>query len=89
MGVSKGETAVSLLADQAFEFIMAAGDDITDETLFQALPRDSYSIKIGKQKTFAAYYLESSDDLLDLLEKMIDYKKGFFRNFIDFFRDLN
>ena len=86
-GISKGETATRLIAGNHFDFIMGAGDDETDESLFRAMPEGSYTIKIGKQKSYANYYLDTSADLLAVLEKMIDYKHGFFRNFINFLRE--
>lgn len=85
-GVSKGETARQMINSGDYGFIMAAGDDDTDETLFQILPKGSYAIKIGKQKSFADYYLDSSADLLSILEKMTGYRKGFIRRIVDIFR---
>lgn len=85
-GVSKGETARQMINGIDYGFIMAAGDDDTDETLFQVLPKGSYTVKIGKQKSYADYYLDTSDDLLEILEKMVGYKKGFIRRILDVFR---
>lgn len=73
-GISKGDTARRLISENNYDFIMAAGDDETDESLFQILPKGSLTIKIGRQKSRADYYLNSSHELLKVLEKFIDYK---------------
>jgi trehalose 6-phosphate synthase/phosphatase len=85
-GVSKGDTALDLLALDEYDFIMAAGDDDTDEALFQAMPEGSYTIKIGKQNSFADYSLASSTELIEILEKFVEQKKGLLQNVMDFFK---
>ncbi len=85
-GVSKGEAAKFLLADRKYDFIMAAGDDDTDESLFQALPQGSYTIKVGRQRSFAEFHLGSSADLLDILRRMTGVRKGLLRRIWEYFR---
>ncbi len=85
-GISKGETAKILLAEHNYDFIMAAGDDETDESLFQILPEGSFTVKIGRQKSYADYYLHSSNELVNILDEFIDYKREFFQNIMDFFK---
>ena len=46
-GVDKGTAAQYLLDGKDYDFILAAGDDRTDEDLFKAIPEDVYSIKVG------------------------------------------
>ncbi len=85
-GVNKGEAARQLLSGQDYGFILAAGDDHTDELLFQALPEEAYTIKIGRQKSFAHYYLESTDEFLEIIEKMSGYRKGLFQKIFEYFK---
>lgn len=88
-GVSKGEAARQLIAANSYDFIMAAGDDETDETLFKILPPGSLTVKIGRQKSYADFYLNSTRELLRVLEQMAggrDQPVGFFQNILGFFK---
>ncbi|MBN2351556.1 MAG: bifunctional alpha,alpha-trehalose-phosphate synthase (UDP-forming)/trehalose-phosphatase [Spirochaetales bacterium] len=85
-GVNKGMTARALLAASDYDFIMAAGDDETDEALFQAMPPEAFSIKIGSKKSFADYSLSSSAELVALLEELFDVQKGIIDSVIGLFR---
>ncbi|MEC9160697.1 MAG: hypothetical protein VYD56_01810 [Bacteroidota bacterium] len=38
--------------------MLCIGDDITDENMFESLPKNSYTIKVGKKKTSAKYYIK-------------------------------
>jgi trehalose 6-phosphate synthase/phosphatase len=52
----KGTSATQLLGTSEFDFIMALGDDKTDEDLFNAIPEHGYTIKIGTDKPFGAKF---------------------------------
>jgi trehalose-6-phosphatase len=39
------------------DFILAIGDDWTDEDLFRSLPSTAYSVRVGLANTAARYYL--------------------------------
>ncbi len=56
--------------DRSYDFILAVGDDETDEYLFNALPVHAYSVKVGKAPTHAAYRLAS-------VRKVREFLKGF------------
>jgi len=66
----KGQAANSLIADQDFGFIFAAGDDKTDEFLFQALPNSANTIRVGLSPSFAKYNVADISVLLNLLEAL-------------------
>lgn len=51
----KGTAALKFLSEADCDFILAAGDDKTDEFLFKALPGSAYSIKIGLSPSVAKY----------------------------------
>ncbi len=70
-GVNKGQAALRWLSKD-WGFIMAAGDDATDEDLFGALPDSAYSIKVGLGPSRAKFNLSSTDDVLQLLKELID-----------------
>jgi len=66
-GINKGIAAFDLFSSEAFDFVFVAGDDITDEDMFEKLPNSTHSIKIGHKQTAAKYTVGSSDKLIDIL----------------------
>ena len=50
---------------------MAIGDDWTDEYTFKALPTNANSIKVGVKHSAAKYYLESVENVRELLKKLV------------------
>lgn len=69
--VHKG-TTVSQWLEEPYDFILAAGDDVTDEDLFKALPDSAYTIKIGEGPTTAKYHVPTHAALLDVLRSLAD-----------------
>jgi len=63
----KGQSAASLLENENFNFVFAAGDDITDEDLFRILPETAYTIRVGLNPSFARYNVKEFSILLKLL----------------------
>lgn len=70
MGISKGYYFSRRLAETAPAFILAMGDDWTDEDLFAVLPASAYSIKVGSGVSKARFNLKSVRDVLALLEEL-------------------
>lgn len=68
--VSKGTFYQTHLAKEAWDFILAVGDDWTDESLFSALPPTSVSVRIGLTASTARFNVESTEDALALLERL-------------------
>lgn len=68
-GINKGVAASRFV--QNAEFILAAGDDWTDEDMFEAMPDNAWTIKIGPKPSKAKWVLESVDDLRSLLNELI------------------
>ncbi len=64
--ISKGN-AIGGWLNRDYPFILAMGDDTTDESMFRALPAHSYSIKVGRGRTSAKLRLASSEQVLRLL----------------------
>ncbi len=56
-GVNKGTAAMEWLAHHSVDFILAVGDDLTDEDLFRALPPTAFSVRVGLAQTAARYHL--------------------------------
>ena len=61
-----------LLPDHAPDFIMAAGDDATDEDLFAHLPARAWTIHVGRNQSRAKYYLSNPDEMLALLAELLE-----------------
>ncbi len=73
--INKGRAAQNWLSKQQYTFILAIGDDNTDEDLFAALPKEAYSIKVGVTPSKARYSLSSQKEVLPLLWKCIENEK--------------
>lgn len=68
--INKGKAALNWLQDQVFDFILAIGDDYTDEDIFKALPQETVTIKVGSQVSAARYYLRSHQDVRSFLRRL-------------------
>jgi len=66
--VGKGAYFATRLAADSWDFILAIGDDATDEELFAVLPPDAFSIRVGSRDSRARFVAESHEDVLSLLE---------------------
>ena len=69
-GINKGKAANYKMGDEKFDFILAIGDDWTDEYTFEAMPDTAYTIKVGTKNTKARLYIESVDDVRELLHQI-------------------
>jgi len=69
-GVNKGNAAARFLAENNFGFILAVGDDWTDEDLFKILPDTAYSIRVGIMQSYARFNLRSYVDVVELLREL-------------------
>jgi len=72
-GIDKGIAARILLENDKYDFILAIGDDKTDEDLFGAIPEDGYSIRVGLTQSVAKYNFRKQTDVIVLLNKLIIY----------------
>lgn len=71
-GVDKGAVAKKLLEEDNYDFIMAVGDDKTDEDMFRALADKAVTIKIGSGHTTAQYSLSNHTEVLRLLNQLLN-----------------
>jgi trehalose 6-phosphate synthase/phosphatase len=69
-GINKGIAAQKWLDKAKWDFIMAMGDDLTDEDTFEAVPDWAYSIKVRIGYTKARYTLPTSSDARTLLSEL-------------------
>jgi trehalose 6-phosphate synthase/phosphatase len=70
-GVHKGLAVQRWLARGGFDFVLAIGDDQTDEDIFAVLPERAYSIRIGMAQTQARFFLGEPAEVLKLLAAMV------------------
>lgn len=64
---TKGSEAKRLLSTGVFDFILAIGDDTTDEDTFRELPESAYTIKVGNSSEAARYSVTSQSKVMPLL----------------------
>jgi len=59
------------LFGEPYAAVLAAGDDVSDETMFEAAPHDFLTIKVGKGVTLARFRVESPAELRDFLQQLL------------------
>jgi trehalose 6-phosphate synthase/phosphatase len=69
-GVDKGNAARRLVDDHAYDFVLAIGDDKTDEDMFRALTEKAVTIKVGAGHTLAHYNIPSQQGVIQLLNQL-------------------
>lgn len=65
---TKGTEAQRLLNNAQYDFILAIGDDTTDEDMFRALPPHAYTIKVGGMSETARFSIKSQSMVLPFLQ---------------------
>jgi trehalose 6-phosphate synthase/phosphatase len=68
--INKGRAASRWIEKKQHDFILAVGDDRTDEDTFNVLPEYAYSFKVGLSSSLARFNLRSQGDVLLLLKKL-------------------
>lgn len=75
--VNKGLAVSEILHNGNFDFILALGDDQTDEDMFKQLARiqEAYTIKVGNEASFAKYNLYTPYMVQSLLQTIAAYSQ--------------
>lgn len=68
--IHKGSIARQRVENTQRDFILAIGDDYTDEDMFKALPRAAHTIKVGFDESEARFHVQSPADVIKLLEDL-------------------
>ncbi len=72
INVNKGKAVMEWLKDvKEGDFIFAAGDDFTDENIFNVLPEYAYSVKVGLGHSRARYNVLTVKELRNLLKMFV------------------
>jgi trehalose 6-phosphate synthase/phosphatase len=69
-GINKGDFALKQIEKGDYDLVIAIGDDVTDEDLFDSLPEDAVSIKVGIGSSKAKYFLDSVYQVRELLKQL-------------------
>lgn len=71
-GADKGSIIKREIVTDDYEFILAAGDDMTDEDMFKVLAntQQAFTIKIGSEASFAKYNLLTPHMMVALLDTL-------------------
>jgi trehalose 6-phosphate synthase/phosphatase len=73
--INKGTVALELLAMNPADFVMAIGDDHTDEDMFEVLQEDDYyTIKVGLGETHARLQVAGVQQVRSLLSDLAESK---------------
>jgi trehalose 6-phosphate synthase/phosphatase len=73
---NKGSAATLLTKQDRFDFFLGAGDDVTDEDLFRALPPKAVTVKVGAGETAARCRVKSWQSLRELLAVLTHPDRG-------------
>lgn len=68
--VDKGRAAKLWVNNYPADFIMACGDDWTDEDTFRAMPKNSYTIKVGTNSSAANFRVMDFTEIRSLLKTL-------------------
>jgi trehalose 6-phosphate synthase/phosphatase len=63
----KGTAGFSLISKENYDFILAIGDDRTDEDLFKIIPESGISIKVGSEPSKALYNIKDQAQIYEIL----------------------
>ena len=80
MEVNKGKAALNWLHETEHDFILAMGDDHTDEDIFKAMPNNAITIKVGSEVSEAKFYLNDYREVRALLQSILTETKIALKN---------
>lgn len=70
---NKGQVCSRFVLDESQpDFILAAGDDATDEDLFKQLPAGAWTIHVGPNRSRAKYFVSGPEDMVGLIAQLVD-----------------
>lgn len=77
-GINKGLAAGKIYDAGKYDFVLAVGDDQTDEDMFRRLARvpDVFTIKVGSDASFARYNLHNPFMVQSLLQTIAHYENA-------------
>jgi len=70
-GINKGVAGKYFLDKGSYDFILAIGDDWTDEDLFRTLPVEAYTLRLGMVASYARFNLFERKEIFALLKNLV------------------
>jgi len=70
--INKGRAVEEWISRHQCSFVLAMGDDHTDEDIFKALPPTAYTFKVGFKSTDARYHIRSVEEVRSLLTELVE-----------------
>jgi trehalose 6-phosphate synthase/phosphatase len=70
-GIHKGRAVLHWISKKKWDFILAIGDDVTDEDMFAVLPESAHSVKVGLDPSQAKFNVDSVTDVRLLLKQLV------------------
>ncbi|OPL13325.1 MAG: trehalose-6-phosphate synthase [delta proteobacterium MLS_D] len=74
--INKGRVSNYWMSKRDWDFILAVGDDRTDEDMFAVVDDRGYTLKVGFGETEARYNLKSQEEVVRLLKDLVGGKGG-------------
>ncbi|WP_026632069.1 bifunctional alpha,alpha-trehalose-phosphate synthase (UDP-forming)/trehalose-phosphatase [Dyadobacter alkalitolerans] len=68
---NKGTASRAFVENGNYDFVLAIGDDTTDEDMFEALPETAFTIKIGDDLSAARNHIKSQEEVFHFLNFMV------------------
>jgi trehalose 6-phosphate synthase/phosphatase len=69
-GVNKGAAALRVIRKLEPDFVLAIGDDQTDEDLFRVLPQNAISVRVGSPFSHAKYSVSDFREVRRFLQRL-------------------
>jgi trehalose 6-phosphate synthase/phosphatase len=79
-GIDKGVATKKLMDEAPYDFILAVGDDKTDEDMFLALADKAITIKVGSGQSNAKYSMQSPQEVIRFLNELAAQNKVVIKN---------
>ena len=73
---TKGSEVRRLLQKENYDFVLAMGDDRTDDDMFCSLPSKAITVKVGKISEHARYNLSAQTETLPFLSSLMGPEKS-------------
>jgi trehalose 6-phosphate synthase/phosphatase len=70
--VNKGTAVSHMLDHTSYDFLFGAGDDLTDEDVFRAMPQTAYTVKVGLGRTAARFRTKSWVTMRKVLRHFVE-----------------
>lgn len=68
---NKGSEVLRRMDKRSYDFVLAIGDDTTDEDMFRALPPDGISIKVGNFSAAAKYRIPLQSSVIPFFTNLV------------------